>query len=273
MFTDVRKEYINTLQSRESYKKGYSFYPSITKWWQVSFKYKGISLQTKQFIASGYLPSYGKKLSAWMEEENVENVTLNVIQSAIQSTKQNIKTITVDGKKVKSSEQCLYLADEDNKVLKDAFAMEIAENKPVMLSELLDQEDVCLERCKYAYLYRYSAYSIQWGTHEEVKDQDVLMGEHVAYRILETFDDKLEERELETFDDALAYSAHLQDNFCYAASECSRIIKIMKVSHQLWDALTFEEIEHFITTYIEDEDERERINLKEAKRLKEAQNG
>lgn len=272
MFENMETEYVNILESKEAYHDGYGFYPRITKWWQVSCHYKGIALQTRQYIVGGSLPAHGKRLSQWMEEKNVESVTMNVIQHAIRDIEPDLKYIKEDGKKVSSADKYIFRGDIDNAVEYNAFIMERENNKPVMLKDLLDEEEVCLESCKGAYLHRFSGKYIIWeGTREVLKDEDFLMGEHIGYRMIEAYEDKAEGRKLVSFEDALAYSEYLQDSLCYKTADCSRIIKNIQVSHQLWDLLSFEEIENFVTKYVTDEDALERIDLAEVKRWKEAE--
>lgn len=251
MVTILNVEEINELQSQEEFDKDIYYAPRVDAWVEIEYRVKGIKLKTKIHRGVGRLPIYGQTVSSWVKDhlKSSSELTPEVIAKAMKSTSDRIVSSSVNGKVLTSRNDYLYQGKKSNTLAYKTYLMSKSRfdkgYRNFFVKELDKKRGIPLKDYEYAYLYRHTGKSIQY---EDLKTIDVKQSakDDLSYRIIQVFEDKEQERELNTFEDALEYIQYLCEDFDMCYTKASEIVKDVKLSHQIWDLLSTDEIKEII---------------------------
>lgn len=244
------------IQSEKKYLSDIYYAPAVTKFSIIGYEVKGVELNAKKYIGIGRLSVHGYRVSDYMKEKSISEITPKVVSDAISSV--SSKNIEPEW-----TRKFTYIGRNSDKIAIESFRM-MEKKADSSLSvgrfvhELDKEKGVDLESYKYAYLYRYAGPRVIFKDVVSFDPEEVCK-ENIFYRTLETLRDKMEGRDLKENHGDLDYIQYLCEDLGYDFSKAKSILDEVKKSHKLWDSMSREEIISVLTQgeygeLLEDED-------------------
>jgi hypothetical protein len=256
---------VSSVQDYEDYIVDAYIAPSVNTVTTITYMVNDIELQAKHLSNIGRLQVYKEKVSDWRKCNDITKISSQVVSDAIEDTKQKIVGATVDGVYHTSDESFICMADKDDKYAWESYQMICKRYKnPIFVRELDKQRGIPIKEYDRAYLYQHTSETLISCYSNKLTENDAISN-NIAYRLLETYYDKIDGRSVSTLLDVLSYSEYLFEVFNHDCKAASNIIKDVMLSHNLWDSLTPYEIMEAVQ--IIDEDERDGMTIESVSKL------
>lgn len=266
MYEINKVEEVDEIESMESFKTSPYYAPMVYKRKVITYVIKDLQFDATSLISSGRVAVNTMKLSTYMKNNNLQIVTKQVIEDAMELAKKYAITRVVDGKRVNSTEAFLSRAEDTDSIPYKCY--ELIKNSNNLLSsfskltsKLLKEDRVTDVEYLHSYIYCHTSSWVDYKDHNKyIEDSDIVVQENIAYSLLDVYYDLLEERSVNTpleMTEYMSYLCHLGYGVCEMQSILQEVIK----RHELWDSLTFDEINELLSVL--DEEELENVDISE----------
>lgn len=242
-----------TVQEYGEYVSSVYLTPSVNTMTAITYSVNDIKLETSYLSNTRRLQLYGKKVRDWRRDNNVDSISAQVVIDAVNDTESRAIGAEMDGEYCTSDNMLICACVRSNQFAWESFNMiNLKYANVVFVKELDKQRGVDIREYDNAYLYRHTSQTLVSSSSSN-RDEDDVVKENMAYRLLETFHDKEDERSVSTVPGVLDYMEYLGHGLGYDTISFSNIIKEVTLSHKLWDSLTVAEIIEIVQVLDEDE--------------------